>query len=476
MSTPIYLGIDIGTSVAKGTAIDGTGKVLTQKHSLIKYKSSSNIGYEHNPESVWWLEFYNIATALINEIDPTKVESIAVTGMIPNITPLSINGEYLHNGILFYDSRAYDIERELDAKLGTARWQNEVLSKLIWLKDDLRERWADTHQIVTTHSYIVYRLTGKFSVDTVTAIESGTIYSPSERNWNASLLQEYGLRAEHFPPVYAPTDIVGHLTDSAAQALGLKSGIPVVAGTGDTISTVLGAGLRKRGEMLIYYGTYNCSALLNEDTNSILLGNSTVNPLNWTSTIPRSGQQVAAFAQTLFPSSSVYKSLATLDEMASKSPAGANGVLFIQTLNLPTSTVSTEPMAAFMNLSVTTSIADTCRAILEAFGYGLRYSYEVLGSEPNPIKCYAAGGGARSFIWKQIVSDITGLKQLYLPAADRGVGSALLAGAAVVPNFLAQVDEELFSVAEVIIPNNEAAEVYQQQYMSYCDFLNRLNS
>lgn len=470
----VYLGIDIGTSVTKGTAILSDGEILAHEYSPSKYGSSSDEGHEHDPDLIWWDQFLNVATKILDNIGSRRneVECIAVTGMIPNIVPVDKSGKPLHNGLLFYDNRAYDIEVSLDKELNSPRWQNEVLSKLIWLRENKPNVWTSTYKVLTTHSYIVLKLTGEYTVDIVTAIESGNVFSPTERSWNESLLSRFGIDTNVFPEIHAPKEIIGYLQPEAAKQLGIRPGIPVVAGTGDTISSILGAGLRLKDEMLIYYGTYNCSALLLFNIEDVLSGNITANPLAWTATIPRSGQQLNSLARQFFPSNSSHESLSMLDRKAAESTPGANGVVFIQTFNLPESTVSTEPTGGLVNISIENTTADFSRAILEAFGYGLRYSFEVLNPPPpTPKQCYAAGGGARSPIWKQIISDITGFEQLYMAAADRGVGSAILAGAAHDPDFLQRASAHLLNNSVYITPCTDNSEIYEARYQTYCSFL-----
>lgn len=478
MKSEIFLGIDIGTSVTKGTAIRGDGTVIGQEYSKLKYGSSSKEGSEHDPDKVWWTEFTNITLSLLEKIGDSKkdVTCIAVTGMIPNITLMDKYGDHLGNSILFYDGRAYDIEKKLDKELNSPKWQNEVLSKLIWIKNNHKEVWSHTHKILTTHSYIVYKLTGIYSIDTVTAIESGNIYDPLKQIWNFPLLDKYGIDPNLFPLIYAPNSIVGHLTGNAASQFGLKPGIPIVAGTGDTISSLLGAGLRHKNEMLIYYGTYNCSALLKNEIQEVISGDIFSNPLEWTSTIPRSGQQLSVFAQQFFPRKTREQALAKLDRFAAKSIPGANGVLFVQTFDLPKSTVSTEPKGGLVNISIENNLQDFSRAMLEAFGYGLRYSFEVMGTNPTPTICYSAGGGAKSPIWKQIVSDITGLKQIYLPAANRGVGSAILAGYSIRNDFLSAITDQIMKSSETIIPEPNHKSRYDEMYNLYRFYLDKYNS
>ncbi len=71
------------------------------------------------------------------------------------------------------------------------------------------------------------------------------------------------------------------------------------------------------------------------------------------------------------------------------------------------------------------------RAVLESWGYSIRDGLETSYPQGSPIRrMVATGGGARSALWRQIVSDITGLPQSYVPDADGPLGAAYVAGLA----------------------------------------------
>lgn len=64
-------------------------------------------------------------------------------------------------------------------------------------------------------------------------------------------------------------------------------------------------------------------------------------------------------------------------------------------------------------------------------GYTIWHGPEA--SFPNGVRLrrlLATGGGAQSTLWRQIVSDITGLRREYVPDADGPVGGAYVAGIA----------------------------------------------
>jgi len=71
------------------------------------------------------------------------------------------------------------------------------------------------------------------------------------------------------------------------------------------------------------------------------------------------------------------------------------------------------------------------RAVLESWGYSIRDGLETSYPQGSPIRrMIATGGGARSALWRQVVSDITSLPQSYVPESDGPLGAAYVAGLA----------------------------------------------
>jgi xylulokinase len=57
------------------------------------------------------------------------------------------------------------------------------------------------------------------------------------------------------PEVKAATEVAGELTQAAAEALGLRAGIPVSVGTGDVSAATLAAGTPENGSAHFCIGT-----------------------------------------------------------------------------------------------------------------------------------------------------------------------------------------------------------------------------
>lgn len=470
-----FIGVDFGTSIVKASVVDEHGEVLAQEVLARGPRGRSPSVTAHDPDDVWWAEFVQIVDRLIGQptIAAAEFQCIAVTGMVPNVGVFNTDWTPIHPALLFYDKRAYDIELWLDSQLGTPKWQNEVLSKLIWLRRHVTDGWGAPRYFATTHTYVSHRLTGAYYIDTVTAAECGSIYDPRRRNWNEHLLAEFDLHDLRLPPVVAPLEVVGRVTEDASRLTGLPAGLPVVAGTSDTISSAIGAGITSRNNLLVYYGTFNCAAILEADMSDVLDGHYAPYPLRWLTSIPRAGHQLEAMSE-LMTAGGEENGLARFVEGARQSMPGAGGVIFLQSVNRDATTVSSEPLGALFNLSLATSRQDVARAVLEAFGYWLRMDFDRAQLQAAGLKAFASGGGAKSALWRQLISEITRMEQSYCARGDRAFGSALLAMGAVDRLTFQTTLQRHASSSERTQPTTQTSDPYKERYEEYCRLVSRL--
>ena len=463
-----YIGIDFGTSLIKGSVLSDTGEVLIQRAIRRQVPDPGDSTPTHHPEGVWYKELRRVTHSLVRglqELEQSELKCIAITGMVPNVCLLDPTGQPIHEKLLFFDDRAYALELELDLELATPRWQNEVLSKLLWLRRHLpSESWGSRPLFVGTHNYLVLRLTGRYCLDSVTASECGSIFDP-ERGWNTDLLKRFDIHDLRMPEIVPATQIVGSLQPEAAKDLRLPQGLPVAAGTSDTISSMLGAGLRDQGDLLVYYGTYNCAANLRESMFDVLEGRHTGYPIDWIATIPRAGHQLIHMASLITGRRSPDGALRELERLARDGAPGARGLVYSQFTNFRSSTVSSDPSSAFVDFRLQHTRADMARAVLEAFGYALRFSFKESDVGLEGRRIFSAGGGARSGLWLQIVSDILGVDQYRLSTADRGLGSALLAMYASEPSLFPRRWHSVQRDAQLI--RHSASPHYAETYTKY---------
>ena len=451
----VSIGVDFGTSVVKGTAVDhqtGNAQQITSR-----YKDR----FEQSHPQGWSAVLLRTLEELIGSIDrAVSVKSLAITGMVPNVSLMGRDDEYL-GSLLFCDNDAYELELELDEELKSPPWSNEVLSKMVFLA---RAASGKPFRWYSTHNWLVFTLTGKFALDSVTAGECGNLILAGA-GWNREIIERFGLDQSSFPEIVPPAAIVGTVgEDYPVPAL---RGVPVAAGTSDTVATALGAGWGEQpGSLLVYYGTFNCAARIEPGRSAVLHGSVPCNPFDWLLSIPKAGTQLEHLADLLVDGPTRGERLDLLGGLAAEAPPGCNGLVFLHADDIEHTTVSTPPRGSVRFLEPHHTKSDLLRAPLEGFAYLLRWSLERRRSRADGFPLVmAAGGGAKSDHWRQIVSDVSGLTQCYRPLADRGLGSALLATAALSSELFVKLEQLAQSEVRITRPINSSR--YDEPYRRY---------
>jgi xylulokinase len=125
---------------------------------------------------------------------------------------------------------------------------------------------------------------------------------------------------------------------------------------------------------------------------------------------------------------------------AAEVPVGSEGLLFLPYLT-GERTPHPDPVArgAFVGLTVRHSQAHMTRAVLEGVAFGLRDSFELIGSaglaELRQVR--VSGGGAKSDLWRQILANVLAVELVTVNTTEGAAyGAALLAatGAGIFPD------------------------------------------
>jgi sugar (pentulose or hexulose) kinase len=107
---------------------------------------------------------------------------------------------------------------------------------------------------------------------------------------------------------------------------------------------------------------------------------------------------------------------------------------------------------------------------MEGVAYSLKEGLDSLHSlnlqVKEPLKII--GGGSRSKLWSQIVSDVLGVSLLCVRTDDSAIGSAMHAGVASgVFSSYADVVSAVTKTTEEIHPNTENSQLYASSYELY---------
>ncbi len=463
------LGIDIGTSSLKVALVDLAG------NRLAEYKQPSAISQpapgfvEQEPEAAWWQAVQAGIRHCLRESGaaPGDVAAICASGMVPNLCPLDENGKVVRPSILYRDNRALPQVRALREAGGGEFTQQDVLPKLLWMKHNEPARYARVRTVLNSHSYVVYRLTGSMSSDHDSAAIFGGVYDPAGRCWLPERMAALGLDPAVLPPLYNPLDIVAGVSAEAAQLTGLAAGTPVLAGTGDSYTALVGAGVVDAREGLIYLGTAGTflglrsplAGLLGK-TSPFISGDAV-----FVGNVLMGGEISRWFKDSFLGAPQL--DIRQLEAEAARVPAGADGLFALPHL-LGERTPQQNPLARGVLFGLTNAHtqAHAYRALLEGVAYVLRDSFLASGAGLDRVAI--CGGGAASPLWRAIIASALGQTLTFLPAADNALGTAYLAGLALgLFNGFATIRDEWLREKVDVPPDSAMQARYDRDFPFY---------
>jgi len=287
MAGPFFVGVDVGTGSARAGVFDAVGTLLTsQKHDIRIWRDAGEI-VEQSSADIWDA----VCRAVRGAVAQAGVEHEQIGGLgfdaacslvmlDKQMRPLSVSltKEAERNVIVWMDHRAIDQTERINATghhvldyVGGRMSPEMQTPKLLWLKENLPERFASAGQFFDLVDFLTWSATGSLTRSACTVACKWT-YLAHEGSWDSSYFRQVGLGeladedyARIGQQIAAPGTPLGNgLSNAAAQALGLCPGTPVGAGLIDAhaggIGTV-GADTESGPEAMMGYvfGTSACT-------------------------------------------------------------------------------------------------------------------------------------------------------------------------------------------------------------------------
>ena len=492
-TTPLIVGIDVGTTNIKAVVFDPTGRTITQASvPTPTHYPQPNWAY-YRPEELWQctVKALGQATSQLEESD--RIASVAVTSMGEAAVPLDSAGQALYEAIAWFDRRTLPQVEWLERTIGRERLFNITglslqpifgLCKLLWIKENEPDIYARTVRWLNVADYIAYRLSGVPATDY--SLASRTMAMDLQRlQWAEELIREVGLRPQIFAPLALSGTRLGAVTAEAAAATGLPASAQVGVGGHDHVCGALAVGVTKPGAGLNSMGTAEAIFL----------------PLEQPLTDSAMGQQgytqgAHVVADHYYVLAGLYTSgicvdwlremmgaeadYATLISEAERVLPGSLGVFFLPHLRLASPPYDDpKGRGAFIGLSTDVKRGALFRAVLEGLAYETRHSLESVLAYPGMAALrhtYAIGGVTRNSLLMKIKATVLNQPVIVVDVAEATtLGAAILGGvgAGVYPDVSAALTGLSYqqtaiepAAAEVAFYDRAFHEVYQQLYLS----------
>jgi xylulokinase len=450
--------------------------------------ASPKIGWaEQHPED-WW-RACGIAVRKALEKANLRGEDIACigfSGQMHGAVMLDEKDKVVRPALIWCDVRTEDQTRELTEKIGAERiiqltsnpaLANFTLTKFLWVRENEPENWKRVRSVMLPKDYVRFRMTGERAIDMADA--SGTLLlDVANRRWSREMLDAAEIDPVLLPALFESPDICARVSTEGADATGLKSGIPVVAGAGDQAAGAVGMGIVAAGAVSATIGTSGVVFAATDrpalDPRGRLHTFCHAIPGRWhvMGVTQAAGLSLRWFRDQFGAGPDDGRDpYERLSEEASSITPGCDGLLWTPYL-MGERTPHLDPgaRAALGGLTASHTRAHVIRAILEGVAFSLKDSFTIFREMKVPVRnIRLGGGGARSRLWRQIQADVYG-HEVEIVEAEEGAayGAAILAG--VGAKTWSSVDSACASVvrvAERVSSDPNAVAVMNAAYKKY---------
>jgi xylulokinase len=403
-----FLGIDLGTGSLKLAIVDENGRE-TAFASASYAVTSARPGWAETTVDAWYSALVDAASRLpANERE--GVSAIGFSGQMHGVVPADADGRALRAAMLWPDTRARDL---LDA---WAQPQPNPVAPgmagplLRWLARNEPQVAAQTRWALQPKDWLRAKLGGgsapcaaRFVTDpsdacaTALALPSGA--------WDDALIGRIGLPRAWFAPLAASHETGGALSAEAASELGLRAGIPMAVGAGDTPCAALGSGLYCDGDALLTTGTGGQIVVMCDAAPAPVHGLHTYRAATgaWYRMAAMQNVGVALEAVRGWLG---YASWPDAYDDAFAAPASAS-VSFLPYLSGERSPwMNPDARGGWLGLGLDDTRGTMMRAAFEGVAFALRAGLDAIRDNGTPLDAMRlAGGGSVDPRWRQLLAD-----------------------------------------------------------------------
>ncbi len=415
------IAVDAGTSSLRSVLFDPTGKILfmSQKEYSMIYPRDNWV--EQDP-AIWKDTLIStlVKTTQFAAENNIKVCAITLTSPRSSVFAVDSQGKALCNAIMWHDKRCIDICKEY---VNEQSWVYKLTGmridpmfsapKMTWIKQNRPELYNQAYKFLGVHEYLLYLLCGNFVTDHSVASRS-LLFNLHTLDWDERLMRLFQIDKDKLCGIVEPGTVCGGLRLSVASEIGLAEGIPVITAGGDQQCASMGRNIYRSGQISVTTGTGSYIVGMSDkpvfDLDMGLICNVAAIPGKYVveASVLTSGIIYKWFVDNFLlgkdESESIYQEA---NLKAASSPTGSNGVILMPYFK-GRGSPSWNPQAkgSFFNITLSTTIGDLARAILEGIALELSENIDLMHRLLGNIREVRVSGGMTiSDLFNQIQSD-----------------------------------------------------------------------
>lgn len=454
MGKPFLLGIDAGTSLVKTVVFDQDGHEIGLSRERVPIETVRQNWAEQDMDLVWRATKKTIGTCLKNHgISASEIAAVGLAGQGDGCRLIDRRFRPVRKSILWTDGRAGDIVTGWEQEgfslsgfsiSGSAIFSGAPAAIIAWLRQNEPDTLKNAAHFLFAKDWIKLKLTGELVTDPSDA--SRAPFDIRKRDYSQDFFEMLNLSPYLglFPRVFPTTEVIGEVTREAASEVGLRPGTPVMNGMIDVVACGLGVGAVNHGQAYSIIGTtcFNGVIMNTIDLEPIGIGmtlayafdNQTLRSMPSLAGTPNLDWFVDNFYTSEKDKAEREKTdlYRILETEIAKVPVGCDGIIYHPYINPGGERapfVKPSAAAQFFGLSLGHTRWHLLRSVYEGVALSMLDCFDRIPvSLSNLMLC---GGGARSALWCQIVSDVTGRTVNTLSGSEFGaLGASITTGLA----------------------------------------------
>lgn len=486
----IILIIDCGTQSIRAMLVSDKGEILIKekkKYEYITKEKGSIVEFDANN---FFEEIISLLLKLKSKDEKlySKIKGVSITTQRDTFVLVDRNGNPLRNAISWLDRRKAKnykkpniLYRMLFSLVGMGSMTKNLMSeaRFNWIIENEPDVWDKTYKYLLLPQFLNYKFTGKYIES-----DAGTVghipFDYKKREYDKS----YGIKRQLFnveqrklANVIPSTNIIGSILDEVCERAGLKRGTVLIASGSDKACETIGVGCVCEGIGSISLGS---QVTIQVSTNRYYELTRFVPPFcsviedtyNPEIILYRGFWLVTWFIKEFaYKEEQICKETGkdiydVMDEKLKEIPVGCDGLILQpywgQDILRP------EAKGSILGFNDKHTRMHIYRAIIEGIGYSLKEGIERIEkvSKVNIEKIALSGGGSRSDIICQIISDILN-KEVYkiqtYEASGIGAAMAGFIGLKVFKDFN-EAKEHMVKQTKTFSPNEENVKKYNDIY------------
>ncbi|MBQ1224137.1 MAG: hypothetical protein IIX84_07635, partial [Oscillospiraceae bacterium] len=472
------LGIDVGTTGTKTLLFSEKGELIQSAYKGYE-TSMPKVGYsEQDPEDWWNAVCETVRNVIPDESVGNNVAGISMSVQGGTFVPVDAELRPTRPAIVWNDIRCTE---ELEQWRSLGYTDEDMYTKTGWhilpglnamqirrMASAEPRAFASTKRFLSVPDYIACRMTGRAALDH-SNIGINQLGNIREGGYDKDILAFAGISEDQLPEIVASGEVIGKITESAAEELGISPDAVLVSGAHDQYAVALGAGASRGGDILIGSGTCWVVTCIGDepDFESGLSQSVAAAPGKWGTlwSLSSGGVCLEWLKKNIISGGITY---AELDEKAEKLRAAEDGLFFFPFTGRANET-SAFTKGSFIGLDLSHDRFNMARAVMEGVVFQICWMMEAFKAREGASGLKLAGGASKSRVWAQMLADVSGLPVRIPEVADMAcVGAAILAG--VGSGVFASREEGYSALAvgeKILLPDPKRTEIYRPIFEEY---------